>query len=93
MKTDDLKETPGIKEMIDVGMHPVTIEANALACFCVITSIQLASRHPEAKDNLPIYIAIQFAKGIQEQLKELPGGQAIFDILENGWDPENDVML
>ena len=66
---------------------PVEMVVNPLACWCVMSAIQLACRHPEF-DGPTREVAEGFARKLQERVAVTPALQRVAAM---GWDPEFDI--
>lgn len=88
MKQPDLKKYA--KEMDQMQyLPPASLEISPLAALAIITHIQLASRHPEARGDLT-KIAIDCAKELQNLFNPK---SVTYQVLELGWNPEEDIPL
>lgn len=59
------------------------VESTRLRLWCLLTAVQLASRHPDAMRTEPMRIAVEMARRIQALVATTP---ALERIAELGWD-------
>lgn len=62
---------------------PIEIVSTRFRLWCLMSAVQLASRHPQAMHTVPMQTAVEMARVIQSMLSTTP---ALARIAEQGWD-------
>jgi hypothetical protein len=90
MSTDDIpSDFMRDFEALVADEHPVEIISTRYRLWCLMSAVQLASRHPKAMQSLPMQTAVEMARAIQAQLSTTP---ALARIAEQGWDQTFDEI-
>jgi hypothetical protein len=66
---------------------PVVVHLTRWHLWCLMSTVQLASRHPAAAETLPIQIAVEVARQIQPIAAPTP---ALAEVAAMGWDMTQD---
>jgi hypothetical protein len=66
---------------------PVEIVSTRYRLWCLMSAVQLASRHPGAMQTKPLQTAVEMARAIQGIVATTP---ALARIAEQGWDQAYD---
>ncbi len=64
----------------------IGLEMTMLDAYCLLAVVQLASRHPQAQDNLAVKRVVEIVKVIQAYFTT----PALAKVTEAGWNPEHD---
>ena len=64
------------------------VESSRWRLWCLMSAVQLASRHPEAIQTVPIQVAVEMALRIQEMVATTP---ALKRVAEQGWNQTLDL--
>jgi hypothetical protein len=67
---------------------PVEIVSTRWRLWCLMSAVQLASRHPYAMQTAPMQVAVAMARAIQGMVATTP---ALARIAEQGWDAAHDI--
>ncbi len=63
------------------------VASNRFRLWCLMSAVQLASRHPEGAQTTPMKVAVQMARRIQTLIATTP---ALARVAEQGWDQTHD---
>ena len=87
-EADDLREdfVREFKVLAEDGTL-VPLTTTAYRAWCLLSAVQLASRHPEAMATAPMQVAVEMARHIQTLIATTP---ALKRVAEMGWDQTHD---
>lgn len=82
----DAEFTKAFHEKVASGFK-VQLTLDFRCCWALLSAIQLAFRHPNAKDTIVLKWAVEVARKIQDEM-QLEG--ALLAVADHGWEPNND---
>jgi hypothetical protein len=84
MSTDDIP-ADFVRELeaLVTDDTPVAVQSTRWRLWCLMSAVQLASRHPTAMQSAPMQVAVTMARTIQHLVATTP---ALARVAEQGWD-------